>query len=45
MASLKRAREIGERALMGTKQVALEGSQRVRSFESPPAGTMEWMWG
>jgi hypothetical protein len=31
---------MGERALMGTKKVALEGSQAVRSFERPPPGTM-----
>jgi len=40
---LKSAREMGERALTGTKKVALEGRQVVRSVERPPPGTMEWI--
>ena len=36
---------MGERAVTGTKKVALEGRQVVRSFESPPPGTMEGRWG
>jgi hypothetical protein len=41
MSSLKMAREMGERALTGTKKLALEGSHVVRSAERPPPGTME----
>jgi hypothetical protein len=40
MSSFPRARERGERALTGTKKVALEGSQPQRSCDSPPPGTM-----
>jgi hypothetical protein len=45
MSSLQRAREVGERALTGPKQVALEGHHSVRSLERPPPGTMSWIWG
>src|SRR5262249_10947561 len=45
MASLKRARERGERALTGTKTLEREGRHVVRSSERPPPGTMEWIWG
>lgn len=31
--------------MTGTQKLALEGRQVVRSFEHPPPGTMEWMWG
>ena len=40
MSALKMAREMGERACTGTKKLALEGCQVVRSFERPPPGTM-----
>ena len=36
---------MGERAFTGTKKLAREGHQVVRSSERPPPGTMEWMWG
>lgn len=36
---------MGERACTGAKKVALEGRQVVRSFDRPPPGTMECMWG
>jgi hypothetical protein len=42
---VKRAREMGDRAFTGTKPCALEASHCERSFESPPPGTREWMWG
>ena len=43
IASVPMAREMGERAVTGTKQVALEGSHASRSVERPPPGTMEWL--
>ncbi len=43
IASFPMAREMGERAVTGTKQVALEGSHASRSVERPPPGTMEWL--
>jgi hypothetical protein len=45
LSCVKSARQIGARARPGTEQVVLEGNQASRSWESPPPGTMAWMWG
>lgn len=45
MASAKLARELGDRALTGTEQVAREGRQASRFFARPPPGTREGMGG
>jgi hypothetical protein len=45
IASAKMARYMGDRALTGTEKLAREGSQVSRSFERPPPGTIECMWG
>jgi hypothetical protein len=43
ISALPRAREMGERALTGTKTWALAGRQVVRALERPPPGTRSWL--